>query len=178
MLDVSEQRVGDKAYFNRLYQNLDNGGASEFLYLLQNLRLGDWHPRQLIKTAEATEQQRMSADSVSEWAQVCIYADAINRGKGSYGIERTHDLETRISTECLYESYTVHCKQHGLRPVSVATFGKACAEMFGPRQRLRLEDMFKGRLETGYNGPRPWGYDVPDGETWQEKLDARLGIKK
>jgi hypothetical protein len=25
---------------------------------------------------------------------------------------------------------------------------------------------------------RPWGYDVPDGETWQKKLDERLGTKK
>jgi hypothetical protein len=23
---------------------------------------------------------------------------------------------------------------------------------------------------------RPWGYDVPDGDTWQKKIDARLGI--
>jgi hypothetical protein len=24
---------------------------------------------------------------------------------------------------------------------------------------------------------RPWGYDVPDADTWQEKIDARLGIQ-
>ena len=23
---------------------------------------------------------------------------------------------------------------------------------------------------------RPWGYEVPNGDAWQEKLDARLGI--
>jgi hypothetical protein len=24
---------------------------------------------------------------------------------------------------------------------------------------------------------RPWGYEVPDGDTWQKKVDARLGIQ-
>jgi Family of unknown function (DUF5906) len=77
VLDVSDQHVDDNAYFNRLYQDLDDGGASELLYLLQGLRLGGWHPRQLVRTAEAIEQQRMSGDSVSQWSQTCIDADAV-----------------------------------------------------------------------------------------------------
>ena len=67
--DVSDEHACDKTWFDPLYQDLENGGFSEFLYLLQNLRLGDWHPRQILKTAEATEQQRMSGDSVSQWSQ-------------------------------------------------------------------------------------------------------------
>jgi hypothetical protein len=29
----------------------------------------------------------------------------------------------------------------------------------------------------GNTNRRPWGYHVPDGTEWQEKVDARLGIK-
>src|SRR5438477_338336 len=67
--DVSAEHANDKSWFGPLYRDLDDGGASEFLWMLQTLPLGNWHPREIIKTAEATEQQRMSADSVSEWAQ-------------------------------------------------------------------------------------------------------------
>jgi len=164
--DVSDQHVGDKAYFDRLYHDLDDGGASEFLYLMQNLWLGAWHPRQLVKTAEATEQQRMSGDSIFQWSQACIEADAVIGEKGSYGIGRSHYLATRITTEDLREAYTGYCKQQGVRAVNEAAFGKACAEMFGPRQRLPQQADMR----------RPWGYDVPDAVTWQERLDARQGI--
>ena len=30
---------------------------------------------------------------------------------------------------------------------------------------------------TGKVKRRPWGYHVPTGTKWQEKLDVRLGIK-
>jgi hypothetical protein len=75
-----------------------------------------------------------------------------------------------ISSEALREAYTGFCKHNSLRPLGIDGFGKACADMFGPRKRL----------PPLQNNPmrRPWGYDVPDGAKWQEKVDARLGIKK
>jgi hypothetical protein len=86
-------------------------------------------------------------------------------------------------------------------------FGKACAEMFGPRVRLSaattaaqtvadvgtpsqadaaleqsiavLSQAAKPQAATTAGEKRrPWGYDVPDGDTWQGKIDDRLGIKK
>ena len=175
MYDVSDERVGDKAWFDNLYRDLADGGTSEFLYFLQNLKLGDWHPREILKTAETTEQQRMSGDSVSQWSQACIDADAIiGAGRGPYGTETTHDLGTPISSEALREAYTGFCKQNSLRPLGTDGFGKACADMFGPRKRLTALQS----NATGNSKRRPWGYDVPDGNKWQEKVDARLGIKK
>ena len=75
--DVSDERACDKNWFDPIYQDLDDGSTSEFLYFLQNVKLGEWHPRQILKTAEATEQQRMTGDSICQWSQACIYADAI-----------------------------------------------------------------------------------------------------
>ena len=45
--------------------------------------------------------------------------------------------------------------------------------MFGPRKRLKV---FQSST-TGGIKRRPWGYRVPTGTKWQEKVDARLGIK-
>ena len=75
--DVSDEHAGDKEWFDRLYRDLADGGTSEFLGFLLRVQLGDWHPRQILKTAETIEQQRMSGDSVSQWSQACINADAV-----------------------------------------------------------------------------------------------------
>jgi hypothetical protein len=167
--DVSEEHACDKSWFDPLYRDLDEGGIGEFLSFLQNVPLDHWHPRQILKTAETAEQQRMSGDSISQWSQACVDADAvIGAGRGPYGTETTHDLGEPISTRALRDAYTGFCKQNGLHTASMEAFGKACANMFGPRNRLKPED---------YTTKRPWGYDVPSGETWQRKIDERLGIQ-
>ena len=175
VFDISDERACDKTWFTPLYRDLNDGGTSEFLHFLQNLKLGDWHPREVLKTAEATEQQRMSADSVSQWSQFCIDTDAIT-ARGSYGSETTHDLGALISARALRDAYNGFCTQNSLRQISQEAFGRACTDMFGPRSRLPA-------VQTDPTGNsqskrRPWGYDVPDGDKWQEKVDARLGIKK
>ena len=162
--DVSPEHANDKSWFGPLYRDLEDGGASEFLWFLQNLQLGDWHPRQIIKTAEATEQQRMSADTVSEWSQACIDADAI---VGAPAPAPSYDLGQPVSSKDLAEAYTGYCKQHGLRAVGGQVFGSACAQMFGPRKKVPAANLNR----------RPNGYHVPDGTTWQGKVDVRLGIK-
>jgi hypothetical protein len=180
------------------------------LWFLQRIRLGDWHPRQILKTAEATEQQRMSGDTVSQWSQACIEADAIV-GSAFHGISQQQDLGQRTAIDELHKAYTGHCNQQRLRPTNVVAFGKACTEMFGPRRRLSTVAL-RATIQTAQDaGPldeadamldqgtaalleprqpvepdpatprgksRPWGYDVPDGDTWQGKIDNRLGIKK
>lgn len=172
VFDISDERACDKTWFTPLYRDLDEGGTSEFLYFLQNLKLGDWHPREILKTAETTEQQRMSGDSVSQWSQACIIADAvIGSERGSYGADTTYQLGTAISFKPLYEAYRGFCK--GQHYVGVESFGKACAEMFGPRKRLKSLQS----TTPGGGKQRPWGYHVPTGTKWQEKVDARLGIK-
>lgn len=171
--DVSDKHARDESWFDPIYRDLDEGGASEFLWFLQDLKLGSWHPRLILKTAEATEQQRMSGDSVSQWSQACIDADAvIGAGPGLHGMAQTQALSAAISVEALRQAYSGFCKQNGLRTISTVAFGKACAELFGPRARLPFVQC------TGSGkGNRPWGYHVPDGDTWQDKVDARLGIK-
>jgi phage/plasmid-associated DNA primase len=163
--DVSDERAGDRRWFDELYRDLDSGGTGQFLHFLLNLHLGDWHPRQILKTTESIEQQRMSGDTVAQWAQACIEADALVGGVLS------RDLGDAISAQDLREAYQGFCRHSGQRPLGTEGFGKACTDMFGPRARLPA-------LQSGGTGNerRPWGYRVPTGKIWQKKLDARLGI--
>ena len=77
VLEVSAQKAQDASWFDPLYADFDNGGVEEFLWCLLKVNLKGWHPRQLPKTSESIEQQRFSADSISQWAQASIEADGI-----------------------------------------------------------------------------------------------------
>lgn len=132
--------------------------------LLQSLQLGDWHPRETIKTEETAEQQRMSGDSVSQWSQSCINADAI--AVSDQGLHL--DLGALASFPDLLNAYTSFCKKTTLRAMGTEAFGRACTEMFGPRHRLPA---------AAGSGKRPWGYQVPTDANWQQKVDERLGVK-
>jgi hypothetical protein len=161
VLDVSDEHAQDAAWFDPLYQDIISGGKEQLLELLLSLRLGDFHPRALLKTEEAREQQRMSGDSISQWCQACIDADEIVGGLGM------GQLAQDVASERLRQSYADYCRQHGLRPASKDTLGKALTAMFGPRKRQPAK---------AGGAHRPWAYSVPDGDTWQGLLDERLGL--
>jgi hypothetical protein len=157
---ISEEYLQDATWFDPIFADLDAGGYEEFLHYLLHMDLADWHPRQQLKTAELAKHQRMSGDSITQWAQACVAADQLVG-------ESTIDLGQRISSEALRQSHAWYCKQQSLRPANEEVFGGACTAMFGRRQRLPAQMAGK---------PRPWGYDVPTGDAWQEKIDERLGI--
>jgi hypothetical protein len=161
--DVSDEYVGNRNYFDALYRDLASGGTSEFLWLLLNLKLGEWHPRMILRTLETEEQQRMSSDSVAQWAQACIDADAIAvPGQPPEGL----DLGALISFRDLLDAYNGFCRKTASRALTTVNFGKACTEMFGPKIRL-----------PAVGNKRPWGYAVPAGASWQNELDKRVGVK-
>jgi hypothetical protein len=162
--EVSSEHANDRGWFGPLYDDLENGGTSEFLWLVQNLQLGDWHPRMILRTEETREQQRMSGDSVSQWSQACIVADEIAvSDRGPH-----YDLGGLISSRDLLNAYTDFCRKAGQRPMGPEEFGRACTGMFGPRNRLPAN--------PGTN-KRPWGYYVPTAWNWQQEVDKRLGVK-
>jgi hypothetical protein len=164
VLDVADTVAQDKSWFGPMYQDLADGGTSEFLHFLQNVKLGAWHPREILKTSEATDQMRMSGDSVVQWMRACIEAGDIigSRSGGFLELNKAHP------SSILQEYYAGFCQQHRLRTVTADAFGKRLTNMFGARVRLPATPV--------YNGRRPWGYFVPDENTWQEKLDAWLGV--
>lgn len=164
VLEVSAHKAQDASWFNPLYADFDNGGVEEFLWFLLKVNLKGWHPRQLPKTSESIEQQRFSADSITQWAQACIDADQIvgffPDGVGYY------PLGQLLPSNVLYAAYKGHCRQH---PANNAVFGKALTQMFGEPSRQKVAG-------GSDNSRRPRTYRVPDADSWQQALDQRLGI--
>jgi Primase C terminal 2 (PriCT-2)/Family of unknown function (DUF5906) len=72
MFDVSNARVGDRAYFDALHEELNppNGGPSglgAMLHDLLRVELGDWHPRHIVKTEALRQQKEQSLKPLDEW---------------------------------------------------------------------------------------------------------------
>lgn len=61
VLDVSNCRMGDEAYFNSLYDQIEHGGLSAMLYDLQQMDLGDWKPSRERPKTEALAEQQMES---------------------------------------------------------------------------------------------------------------------
>ena len=162
VLDVSDEKAQDPSWFGPLYDDMDHGGVEEFLWLLGRVKLGGWHPRHLPKTAEAVEQQRFSSDSIFQWSQGCIDADAIV-GASDCIIDR--ELNRLHASDDLYGAYKGFCKSH---PANNIVFGKALTQMFGQPSRQNVGKPGSGR--------RPRTYMVPDADARQLALDRRLGI--
>jgi hypothetical protein len=60
-------KVRDAAYFKALYREIEGDGPAAMLYDLQRMNLGDWHPREVYKTAALRTQQEMSLGHLEEW---------------------------------------------------------------------------------------------------------------
>lgn len=68
--DVSEHRKGDKAYFEALYVELENGGRAALLFDLLRYPLGDWHPRKEIpQTPALLRQKERSMSYYDRWVR-------------------------------------------------------------------------------------------------------------
>ena len=64
---VSNVHQQEKAWFDPLYKQLREGGYEAMLYYLLRVELGDWHPRQIVRTAALAEQQEESLTPREEW---------------------------------------------------------------------------------------------------------------
>jgi Family of unknown function (DUF5906) len=58
---VSDARRGDKAYFDALNAELENGGLAAMLHDLLAMDLGDWHPRQNVPQTRALLDQKIES---------------------------------------------------------------------------------------------------------------------
>lgn len=56
VLDVSDEKVGDKKYFADIQDELEQGGSEAMLYELQRVALLNFHPRSMPDSAALNSQ--------------------------------------------------------------------------------------------------------------------------
>jgi len=64
---VADTHRQDPAWFGPIYKQMQNGGWGAMLFELLNRKLGDWHPRQIVRTRALAEQQEESLSALDPW---------------------------------------------------------------------------------------------------------------
>jgi len=67
VFEVSDKYKQDATYFKIINDQINQGGREAFLYELLYRDIGDFHPRQIIKTAAFRNQVANSLDPISTW---------------------------------------------------------------------------------------------------------------
>jgi phage/plasmid-associated DNA primase len=126
--DVSEERVGDRTYFNDIQATLKEEAAA-MLHDLLHLDLTGFSHRDVPHTAGLNNQKMETLDSVGRWWAGCLEQGRIVGGPifvdqaGEYGRTR---WPVEMEKGRLHYLYTQHCHEHGDRhPKGEATFPKA-----------------------------------------------------
>jgi hypothetical protein len=65
--DVAEIHRQDPDWFGPIYKEMRSGGLQAMLYDLLHYDLGDWHPRQIVRTAALAKQQAESLSALDQW---------------------------------------------------------------------------------------------------------------
>jgi hypothetical protein len=65
--EVADTHRQDANWFGPIYQEMRSGGLEAMLYDLLNYDLGDWHPRQIVRTPALAKQQEESLSPFDQW---------------------------------------------------------------------------------------------------------------
>jgi 5S rRNA maturation endonuclease (ribonuclease M5) len=166
VLDVSSKKIGDKVWFERIIEQMNNGGKEAMLYDLLKWDISNFDPRDFPRTPALAEQIIASMDSVQKFWYTALQAGEINSKETS--LFQYHDFGDWIATEDLYEAYEVFCKRIKERypvisNVLMKNLKKLCPDMRGSKRSVE--------------GRRKQGYSLPDLERCKELFDEVIGFK-
>ncbi len=168
VIEVDESRTFDREYFDALYGDMNDGGYGELLHFLLNVKLGNWHPRNIHRTTELADQQVLSAGSIKQWLLSAAEEDGFtqfDQGKPIGLVELGRDY----ATQELYGHYCDHRRFAGGRIESDRMFGRTLKKVLGDSAHIQ-------HVKWSKTGSRHPGYYIPDAATLRGLvMDSILG---
>jgi len=117
VLDVSDARQQDRAYFSAIQSEMENGGTEALLHLLLNRNIDGIDIAKFPQTLALEDQKRLSMRPIDQWMMDCL-----ERGN----IDYRYTWDTPIPTSVAYDSFDLFCKRSGQKHyMNESTFGKA-----------------------------------------------------
>jgi Family of unknown function (DUF5906)/Bifunctional DNA primase/polymerase, N-terminal len=173
MFEVSEHKKQDPAWFEPLYRQMENGGYAAMLHDLLKRDLGDWHPRQIIKTAALYVQQMLSLDTLDPFDAwwYAMLKDGILPGYAEY--VKGEDGQLRLGDPNPRRAYSHVLFEHARNCVPRLRFESNNALGYASRERGCVPFNNKGR---GWEFPAlqdaraAWQERVP-GQLWDDELE-------
>jgi hypothetical protein len=141
ILDVSEARKDDTAYFAALAASIEAGGDAAFLHHLLHLDISAFNPRVLpdlgLNQATKRDAKVRGLDSISQWWLSCLEEGTLTLSNSSpyqlrmpLGEDGDWDRQPiTIPTQVLYDHYQDWAKRAARRVEHVSSFGKKLSEL-------------------------------------------------
>jgi len=130
ILDVSEERMQDRAYFGSIVAQMNSGGREALLQYLLDYDLSATDVGSPPKTNALMDQKAYTASPLQSW----WYERLVD---GHITSERTK-WDTEIPTDTLHEDYITFCQNQGIkRPKAPSAFGKELKALVPELERAR-----------------------------------------
>jgi hypothetical protein len=147
VLDVSDRRQNDRAYFDALIKEIENGGLGAMLYDLLQTDISNFEVRDVPQTEALLNQKLLSLEPLYKW-----WYDKLHKG------ELLSDCGWNpVPVQALYDDYVSSTKKQGNNyPGSETAFGinlrKVLPEKWDLKDRESSKNMF-GKRSSVYKFP-------------------------
>jgi hypothetical protein len=181
VLDLSEERKGDFPYFDALLHEIHNGGEAAFLYYLMfQVSLDSFHPREMPQQTSATriDNKVRTADTITQWWIECLDEGEITYTPPDSSLVRNavvdwDDRAQQVIRKDLYTSYEQFCNRRKKHIESSLSLRNNLKRLLGGRV-----EQLRPRLP---NGARPRCLNIPSLKDCREEFykltgDAPWGI--
>ncbi|HAV1338029.1 TPA: hypothetical protein JG819_004693 [Vibrio parahaemolyticus] len=177
VLDVNEEKKGDKEYFDKLYASIDDDRIiAEFLGYLMSYDYSDINVREALRTEEFYDQVEMSLPEEAKWWLDVLYEGHI---VDPAGFNNTYRLQegVRVPMSVCYASYCDHAKgAPNYAKLTKKRFGSFFREMINMLSGYKKMPTESEEEETpGYSGAR--AYEMKSLEELKLIFTHKYGIK-
>jgi hypothetical protein len=100
VLDVSDRRRNDNAYFGAIQRQLAEGGYGKLLHFLLNYRYDEATIRRVLITSALGEQQDFSMPNEQKWWQAILHSGVLPGDAGGEGISVNRELHGHYIEYC------------------------------------------------------------------------------
>lgn len=163
VLEVSEHRVGDFAYFERLAGERDNGGPEALLAFLETRDISTFNPRSFPRTRARLSQQLASMKPIDGWLHDLAASATLPRSV----VGDVEFWSQRVPKEELFQAYKAWRNESKVQGAaeSKTAFTKALAR-FG---------FVTTKMQHPFGSRRVQAYDVPTIGVLRATFDQLLG---
>ncbi len=187
VLEVSDARKDDHAWFVAIWEEMEAGGYEAMLHDLMQINLTTFNVRRVPTTDGLQQQKKLSLPTDKAW-----WLDVLHRGyvfRSRLGLEHFFGRwEEEATTELLYASYTEFAERHRERhPLSRERFGCFMVSLGTKPKRLSSAAIGEhvADVKTPYGTtrkpqvalhPRPPGYHLGTLETARAAFTTMTGL--
>ncbi len=151
VFDVPNTHKQDFTYFGPLIKQLDEGGRAAMLYDLLHMNLGDWHPREVVKTKALADQKDRSLSKLESW-YLAILEDGflpLQKNKSSSNVAWNYCLKADLKANDV--------KYHSYRQVTKLLQSFGCTRFESEERGWRFLDLPEARVAwEKVHGAREW----------------------